>query len=120
MVRGLDDTECDFLELVDRTKLEEERKKQLEEKKEMLDFKAAVATLQEKNLDERLKQELKMPQTANKNVSSGSGRNSQLRLLAGVVVKKPEKSQPGMIINFFLLHHKFLMQHNIFFFSRRQ
>lgn len=91
MIKGLDDDEVEFLDLVDRTKLEEERKKNLEEEKEMRDFKAAVASLQEKSLDERLKQELKKPQVTNKNLSSSSSRNSQLKLLAGVVVKKSEK-----------------------------
>ncbi|XP_066588722.1 PSME3-interacting protein isoform X2 [Prorops nasuta] len=91
MIKGLDDDEVDFLDLVDRTKLEEERKKNLEEEKEMRDFKAAVASLQEKSLDERLKQELKKPQTTSKAIGSGSIKNSQLKLLAGVVVKKPEK-----------------------------
>lgn len=91
MIKGLDDDEVEFLDLVDRTKLEEERKKNLEEEKEMRDFKAAVASLQEKSLDERLKQELKKPQIINKNICSSSGRNSQLKLLAGVVVKKSEK-----------------------------
>lgn len=91
MIKGLDDDEVEFLDLVDRTKLEEERKKNLEEEKEMRDFKAAVASLQEKSLDEKLKQELKKPQTLNKSTSSGSDRNSQLRLLTGIVVKKTEK-----------------------------
>lgn len=95
MIKGLDDDEVEFLDLVDRTKLEEERKKNLEEEKEMMEFKAAVATLQEKSLDERLKQELKKPNTTNKNISSGSGRNSQLRLLAGAVVKRTGKQPTG-------------------------
>lgn len=97
MIKGLDDDEVEFLDLVDRTKLEEERKKNLEEEKEMRDFKAAVASLQEKSLSEKLKQELKNPQTSNKNLSSGS-RNSQLKLLAGVVVKRPEKQKQGDVI----------------------
>ncbi|XP_046738941.1 PSME3-interacting protein isoform X2 [Diprion similis] len=96
MIKGLDDDEVEFLDLVDRTKLEEERKKNLEEEKEMRDFKAAVASLQEKSLDERLKQELKKPQTTTKNMSSGSGRNSQLRLLTGAVVKRTEKQPSGI------------------------
>lgn len=87
MIKGLDDDEVEFLDLVDRTKLEEERKKHMEEEKEMRDFKAAVASLQEKSLDKKLKQELKKPQTATGKCSS-SGRNSQLKLLAGVVVKR--------------------------------
>ncbi|CAK9821576.1 PSME3-interacting protein [Anthophora retusa] len=93
MIKGLDDDEVEFLDLVDRTKLEEERKKNLEEEKEMRDFKAAVASLQEKSLNEKLKQELKNPQIINKNVSSRSSRSSQLKLLAGVVVKRPEKQK---------------------------
>lgn len=93
MIKGLDDDEVEFLDLVDRTKLEEERKKNLEEEKEMRDFKAAVASLQEKSLNEKLKQELKNPQIVNKNVSCGSSRTSQLKLLAGVVVKRPEKQK---------------------------
>ncbi|XP_003700761.1 PSME3-interacting protein isoform X2 [Megachile rotundata] len=91
MIKGLDDDEVEFLDLVDRTKLEEERKKHLEEEKEMRDFKAAVASLQERSLNEKLKQELKNPQVINKNTSSGSSRTSQLKLLAGVVVKRSEK-----------------------------
>ncbi|XP_076625072.1 PSME3-interacting protein [Colletes latitarsis] len=98
MIKGLDDDEVEFLDLVDRTKLEEERKKNLEEEKEMRDFKAAVASLQEKSLNEKLKQELKNPQIINKNVSSGSGRTSQLKLLAGVVVKRSEKQKQGDVI----------------------
>ncbi|XP_076231434.1 PSME3-interacting protein isoform X2 [Calliopsis andreniformis] len=94
MIKGLDDDEVEFLDLVDRTKLEEERKKNLEEEKEMRDFKAAVASLQEKSLNEKLKQELKHPQIVNKNISSGS-RSSQLKLLAGVVVKRSEKQKQG-------------------------
>ncbi|XP_076163327.1 PSME3-interacting protein isoform X1 [Ptiloglossa arizonensis] len=98
MIKGLDDDEVEFLDLVDRTKLEEERKKNLEEEKEMRDFKAAVASLQEKSLNEKLKQELKNPQIINKNVSSGSSRTSQLKLLAGVVVKRSEKQKQGDVI----------------------
>ncbi|XP_014489366.1 PREDICTED: protein FAM192A isoform X2 [Dinoponera quadriceps] len=91
MIKGLDDDEVEFLDLVDRTKLEEERKKNLEEEKEMRDFKAAVASLQEKKLNEKLKQELKNP-AVNKNAFCGS-RPSQLKLLAGVVVKRSDKQK---------------------------
>lgn len=70
MIKGLDDDEVEFLDLVDQKKMEEERKKNLEEEKEMRDFKAAVASLQEKSLDERLKQELKQPQISNKTTTS--------------------------------------------------
>lgn len=71
MIKGLDDDEVEFLDLVDRTKIEEERKKNLEEEKEMRDFKAAVASLQEQKLNEKLKQELKNPPVSSKNVVCG-------------------------------------------------
>ncbi|XP_011494978.1 PREDICTED: protein FAM192A [Ceratosolen solmsi marchali] len=96
MIKGLDDDEIEFLDLVDRTKIEEERKKNLEDEKEMKDFKAAVASLQEKSIDERLKQELKQPHSNNKSTASGN-KNSQLRLLAGVIVKKSIKTENKFI-----------------------
>lgn len=104
MIKGLDDDEVEFLDLVDQKKIDEERKKQLEEEKEMRDFKARVASLQEKSMDERLKQELKKPQSTSKNISGSSARNSQHKLLAGVVVKKADKSPTSMfkIINYYL------------------
>lgn len=71
MIKGLDDDEVEFLDLVDRTKMEEERRKNLEEEKEMRDFKAAVASLQEQKLNEKLKQELKNPPVTNKNTACG-------------------------------------------------
>lgn len=51
MIRGLDDDEVDFLEVIDKAKMDAERKQQLEEKHEMQDFRQKVATLQEQNLD---------------------------------------------------------------------
>lgn len=66
MIKGLDDDEIEFLDLVDRKKLAEERRKNIEEEKEMRDFKKKVASLQEKSLGERLKLELKTPQSIQK------------------------------------------------------
>lgn len=94
MIKGLDDDEVEFLDLVDRTKMEEERKKNLEEEKEMRDFKAAVASLQEQKLNEKLKQELKNPHVSSKSTVSGSSR-SQLKLPIGVVVKRSDKQKQG-------------------------
>ncbi|KAL0112537.1 hypothetical protein PUN28_012093 [Cardiocondyla obscurior] len=94
MIKGLDDDEMEFLDLVDRTKMEEERKKNLEEEKEMRDFKAAVASLQEQKLNEKLKQELKNPPVSNKNTACGS-RSSQLKLPAGVILKRSDKQKQG-------------------------
>ncbi|XP_050453920.1 PSME3-interacting protein isoform X1 [Cataglyphis hispanica] len=97
MIKGLDDDEVEFLDLVDRTKMEEERKKNLEEQKEMRDFKAAVASLQEQKLNEKLKQELKNPPVSSKNAVCGSSRSSQLKLPAGVVLKRPDKQKQGEV-----------------------
>lgn len=51
LIRGLDDDEVDFLDVIDKAKIDAERKQQLEEKNEMQDFRQKVATLQEQNLD---------------------------------------------------------------------
>lgn len=96
MIKGLDDDEVEFLDLVDRTKMEEERKKNLEEEKEMRDFKAAVASLQEQKLNEKLKQELKNPPVSSKNTVYGS-RSSQLKLPGGIVVKRSDKQKQGEV-----------------------
>ncbi|XP_012235241.1 PSME3-interacting protein isoform X2 [Linepithema humile] len=96
MIKGLDDDEVEFLDLVDRTKMEEERKKNLEEEKEMRDFKAAVASLQEQKLNEKLKQELKNPPVSSKNTICGS-RSSQLKLPGGIVVKRSDKQKQGEV-----------------------
>lgn len=46
MIRGLDDDEVDFLELVDRTKMAEERRQIIEETKQIELFRSKVSTLQ--------------------------------------------------------------------------
>lgn len=52
LIRGLDDDEVEFLDLVDRTKMDAEKKQMMEEEKELNDFRQRVVTLQEKSLDE--------------------------------------------------------------------
>jgi hypothetical protein len=58
MIKGLDDDEVEFLDLVDRSKLEEERRKCAEEAREIKDFRVAVATLQERSLEQRIHTEI--------------------------------------------------------------
>lgn len=87
MIKGLDDDEVEFLDLVDRSKLEEEKKKTEEENREIADFRNKVASLQEQSLEQRIKQEIRQPLKVNNNVKS-TGRSSQVKLLAGAVVKK--------------------------------
>ncbi|XP_014241624.1 protein FAM192A isoform X1 [Cimex lectularius] len=97
MIKGLDDDEVDFLDLVDRSKMEEERKKTAEEEREMADFRNRVASLQEQGLEQRIHNEIRQPLKVNNNIKSG--KVSQSKLLAGAVVKKrpvptPAESEP--------------------------
>lgn len=84
MIKGLDDDEIDFLDLVDRTKLAADRIKTQEEEKELNDYRNRVATLQEKELDQKLATgaSLAKPKVAQ------APKRSQLTLLQGAVVKK--------------------------------
>lgn len=86
MIKGLDDDEIEFLDLVDRTKLAAERKKTLDEERELNDYRSRVATLQEKSLDQRLQAEI----SVGKQKAITGKKHSQLKLLKGVVVKKSE------------------------------
>lgn len=52
LVRGLDDDEVDFLDIVDKAKMDAERRQQIEEKNELRDFRQRVATLQENSIDQ--------------------------------------------------------------------
>ncbi|XP_046385054.1 PSME3-interacting protein [Ischnura elegans] len=94
MIKGLDDEEVEFLDLVEQRKAEEEKRKWAEEAKEIRDFREAVSTLQEQSLSERLSAEIRLPATLaagnskQNSVSIGAKKNSQHRLLAGAVVKK--------------------------------
>lgn len=68
MIKGLDDDEVEFLDLVDRTKIEADRKKEIEEEAELNDYRNRVAILQEKSIEERLQAEV----VVNKPKCSGS------------------------------------------------
>ncbi|BES96353.1 NEFA-interacting nuclear protein NIP30 [Nesidiocoris tenuis] len=86
MIKGLDDDEVDFLDLVDRSKMEEERKKAVEEQREIADFRNRVASLQEQGIQQRIQQEIR--QQPAKTTKIATGKTSQTKLLAGAVVKK--------------------------------
>lgn len=91
MIKGLDDDEIEFLDLVDRTKIAADRRKELEEEQELNDYRNRVATLQEKALEERLQAEIvpNKPKTA-------FNKSSQQKLLKGVVLKKNESKKRKM------------------------
>ncbi|GJQ85095.1 hypothetical protein Trydic_g15782 [Trypoxylus dichotomus] len=89
MIKGLDDDEIEFLDLVDRTKLAADRKKTIEEEIELNDYRNRVASLQERNLDQKLQSEI----NTLKPKSVSNNRISQTKLLKGVVVKKTESKK---------------------------
>lgn len=51
LIRGLDDDEVDFLDVVDKAKSVAEQKQQQEENNELREFREKVASIQEQNLD---------------------------------------------------------------------
>ncbi|XP_053687955.1 PSME3-interacting protein [Sabethes cyaneus] len=86
MIKTLDDDEVEFLDLVDKNKLNAERQAQIEEAKEMSEFRQKVASLHEQRMDEQIQQQ--MSKSKPSKVSVVSNRMSQKKILAGVVVKK--------------------------------
>ena len=90
MIRGLDDEEVDFLETVDKHKINAEIKQQREDAKEMEEFRNRVATLQEKEIDEKIKTTIA---TAKPNKTVAAQRPSQKSILKGIVVQK-RKAEP--------------------------
>lgn len=87
MIKGLDDDEIEFLDLVDRTKLAADRKKEIEEEKELSDYRNRVAILQQKSLEDRLQAE----KSVSKLKSNSGSKLNQQKLLKGIVVKKSLK-----------------------------
>uniref|UniRef100_A0A182NV59 FAM192A/Fyv6 N-terminal domain-containing protein n=1 Tax=Anopheles dirus TaxID=7168 RepID=A0A182NV59_9DIPT len=90
MIKGLDDDEVEFLDLVDKNRMQAERQAHMEEQKELNEFRAKVATLQEKRLDEQIQQQVSKPKPTKTPVTST--RLSQKQILAGVVRKR--KAEP--------------------------
>ncbi|ODM91108.1 hypothetical protein Ocin01_15575 [Orchesella cincta] len=102
LVKGLDDDEADFLEYVDKAKMDQERKKRMEELKELSEFRSKMAELRDQELDKHIKQELGLIKTEKKVPkksydddlpSIGTGKTTQSKLLAGIVKRKAPCSQ---------------------------
>merc|ERR1711997_389591 len=81
--RGLNDEEVDFLDKIDNARADVERKKFLEEQKELEEFERMQQESREKELKERLELEKKVPRKPVLTPSGTSKRTSQLKLLAG-------------------------------------
>lgn len=52
LIRGLDDDEINFLDIVDRAKIDAERRQQIQEDNELSEFRQRVASLQEKSIEQ--------------------------------------------------------------------
>ncbi|XP_018797168.1 PREDICTED: protein FAM192A isoform X1 [Bactrocera latifrons] len=87
LIRGLDDDEVQFLELVDQNKIDAEKKQIQEERKELQEFRDRVATLQEETADKKLQSEIKTGKVAKLPTTTTAARPSQKSLL-GVGIKR--------------------------------
>jgi hypothetical protein len=86
MIKGLDDDELNFLDQVDKSRVEAEKRKAAEDKKAMDEYRNAVSSLQEDSVQSRINEVIKKP-----GLSSSSGtapKTSQHKLLAGAVKRK--------------------------------
>jgi len=85
MIKGLDDDEVNFLDQVDKNKIEAERRKAAEDEEAMAEYRNAVSNLQEDNLQSRINSEvIKKPALS----SATATKTSQHKLLAGAVKRK--------------------------------
>lgn len=67
MIKGLDDDEIEFLDMVDKKKLEAEQLKDFEEQQELLDFRAQVEKLKKTNMDQKRLSEINISKCNNYN-----------------------------------------------------
>lgn len=68
MIRGLDDDEVGFLELIDKTKMDEERRQLIEEARQIEEFRSKVSTLQCETTVSPLVAAIPKPQTLKNSV----------------------------------------------------
>ncbi|KAI5641243.1 hypothetical protein NE865_06507 [Phthorimaea operculella] len=87
MIRGLDDDEVGFLDLVERTKAKAAQQISLEEQKEMQEFRERVSTLAETEEMQRLRAQL-----APAKPTPATPANNQKNKLQGMVVRKRKAS----------------------------
>ncbi|XP_031640762.1 PSME3-interacting protein [Contarinia nasturtii] len=85
LIRGLDDDEINFLDIVDKAKMEAEKRQQIQEKNELSEFRQRVASLQEQTIDKKISIEsaISKPKTP-----KPPARQSQKSILAGAVRKR--------------------------------
>lgn len=88
LIRGLDDDEVEFLDLVDRTKMNAEKLQMQEDAKELQEFRERVASVQEESIDKKIQSEIGKPKVKSSHASNSSSRQSQKSLLGSVIKRK--------------------------------
>ncbi|XP_050552510.1 PSME3-interacting protein [Spodoptera frugiperda] len=90
MIRGLDDDEVGFLDLVERSKAKAAQQISIEEQREMQEFRERVSNLAESEELTRLRAQLA---PARNTQTTSQGQNTQKNKLQGVVVRKRKASE---------------------------
>jgi len=85
LIRGLDDDEVHFLDLIDQHKFETEKKQQLEVEKELDDYRKKVAAFQEEATQKKL-ENTNCKRASKLNLKTKS---TQKSLLSGIIKKTP-------------------------------
>ncbi|XP_065222870.1 PSME3-interacting protein isoform X1 [Planococcus citri] len=91
MIKGLDDDEIEFLDMVDRTKMEEEKRLMKEEAKELQEYRNKVAALKEQSLAQKIDEEV-TPVISSLNDTLTSGSKTQHHKLLANLAKKRASS----------------------------
>lgn len=94
MIRGLDDDEVQFLDLVDKTRLEAERKQKIEEAKILEEFRQKSTASAQIDLKEKMSAELNSSKNKPKPQTTPS-RPSQKEILARMVRKRSTSEATG-------------------------
>lgn len=89
MIRGLDDDEVGFLDLVERTKAKAAQQISIEEQREMQEFRERVSTLAESEEMTRLRAQL----APARNAQTSQNTQSQKNKLQGMIVRKRKASE---------------------------
>lgn len=88
LVRGLDDDEVDFLEIVDKAKMNAERKQKIDEQNELDEFRQRVRSMQENAIDQKINAEIIKTKPKSIVTNSNIQKSSQKLILSGIVRKR--------------------------------
>ncbi|KAL7637715.1 UNVERIFIED_CONTAM: hypothetical protein RMT77_011324 [Armadillidium vulgare] len=95
MVRGLEDDEVDFLELVDNTKMQEEKRIREEELTAIQEYRKKVSQMQQKAIEAEVLSELKPESKRPATSGVEKKKSSQISLLAGAIKRKKSDDDSG-------------------------